>query len=301
MDSSGKPGIVALAPQIEGIENVSFNDFTIGVDITGAAQANNTYQWSDNFSKVTGKHMFKFGASVHLDQVNINPECHVQRLFPFSGHRDRIGFRGLPARYRQQLRPGRLARRFYLRNDTPACIAQDSWQRSAQSDAQLRLALGPAAAMAREIQPVADAGSADSSRWSIPARPPGWSSPATRGIPDTLAPAGHTNFAPRVGLAYAPGAKTSVRASYGALLHRHRRPVGGHHERQSALRLRLRQLRAAAVSTPFITAASGQDVGQRFPEPIPTTGASATNPNASRRLVAVPADHRRAFVLPSAT
>jgi hypothetical protein len=34
-------------------------------------------------------------------------------------------------------------------------------------------------------------------------------------------------------------------------------------------------------ATPFITAASGQDVGQRFPEPIPTTVASARNPNNS--------------------
>src|SRR5262249_7124091 len=75
VDSSGRPGIVALAPQIEGVENVAFNDFTIGVDTTGVMQTNNTYQWSDSFSKVAGKHMVKFGANVHYDQVNINPDA----------------------------------------------------------------------------------------------------------------------------------------------------------------------------------------------------------------------------------
>jgi hypothetical protein len=34
-------------------------------------------------------------------------------------------------------------------------------------------------------------------------------------------------------------------------------------------------------SNPFVTAASGQSVGQRFPEPIPAFGASAANPNSS--------------------
>jgi hypothetical protein len=85
VDASGKPGIVALSPSIEGIENVSFNDFTIGVDITGVAQANNTYQWSDDFSKVAGKHTFKFGAGIHYDQVNINPNAMYNGSFLFQG------------------------------------------------------------------------------------------------------------------------------------------------------------------------------------------------------------------------
>ena len=34
-------------------------------------------------------------------------------------------------------------------------------------------------------------------------------------------------------------------------------------------------------ATPFVTASSGQNVGQRFPEPIPASGASAANPNNS--------------------
>ena len=36
-------GIVALAPQIEGIENVTFTSYTIGTPVTNLTQANNTF------------------------------------------------------------------------------------------------------------------------------------------------------------------------------------------------------------------------------------------------------------------
>ena len=67
VDEQGNPGIVPLAPEIEGIENLAFNDFTIRVNITGVVQANNTYQLTDNFSKVAGRHLMKFGAKLPLE------------------------------------------------------------------------------------------------------------------------------------------------------------------------------------------------------------------------------------------
>src|SRR5262249_4956019 len=39
----GTSGIVPLAPAIEGVENIVFNSFTMGVPVTNLAQANNTY------------------------------------------------------------------------------------------------------------------------------------------------------------------------------------------------------------------------------------------------------------------
>ena len=47
---AGTLGIVPLNKSIEGIENVAFNDFTIGVDVTGERQVNNTFQWTDNLT-----------------------------------------------------------------------------------------------------------------------------------------------------------------------------------------------------------------------------------------------------------
>jgi len=127
VDAAGTPGIVPLSPQIEGIENVAFNDFTIGVDTTGAVQANNTFQWSDNFSKVTGKHIVKVGASIHYDQVNINPDATYNGSFLFQGTETGSDFAdfllGIPSSYAQGD-----SQAFYLRNKYVGLYGQDSWQ-----------------------------------------------------------------------------------------------------------------------------------------------------------------------------
>ena len=205
---------MALAPQIEGIENVAFNDFTIGVDTTGVTQANNTWQWSDNFSKVTGKHMLKFGAGIHHDQVNINPDATYNGSFLFQGTETGSDFAdfllGIASSYAQAD-----SRSFYLRNKYVGLYAPGQLAGAAQPDDQLRLALGFAAAMAREVQPDADARpGAAVGGLSRRAGGPGFSQ-ATRGFPTLWRPAEYTNFAPRIGVAYSPATKTSVRAGYG--------------------------------------------------------------------------------------
>ena len=127
VDGSGNPSIYALAPQIEGIENVSFNDFTLGVDTTGLKEANNTFQVSENFSKVMGTHVLKVGAGFHIDQVNINPDATYNGAFSFTGAETGSDFAdfllGIPSSYAQG---DSLA--FYLRDKYVGIYAQDSWR-----------------------------------------------------------------------------------------------------------------------------------------------------------------------------
>src|SRR5208283_2711219 len=85
VEGAGTLGIVPLDPKIEGIENVSFNNYTFGVDTTGETQVNNTYQGTDNFSKVIGKHSLKVGGGLHFDQVNVNPDAVFNGSFQFEG------------------------------------------------------------------------------------------------------------------------------------------------------------------------------------------------------------------------
>ena len=279
VDGAGKVGIVALAPQLEGIENVSFNDFTVGVDITGVAQANNTYQWSDDFSRVVGKHMFKFGAAVHLDQVNINPNAMYNGSFLFQGTETGSDFAdfllGIASSYAQGD-----SRRFYLRNKYAGLYAQDSWR--VRSNLTLNYGLRwdllpPWREKYNQLQTLVRG----EQSVVYPGAPRGLVFPGDPGIPDTLAPASHTNFAPRVGLAYAPGAKTSVRAAYGLFYTAIEGLSAGIMSANPPYGYDYDSFAPPLFATPFTTAASGQDVGQRFPEPIPTTVASAKNPNAS--------------------
>ena len=63
------------APQFEGVENITFPTFVMGVPITNLTQVNNTYYLSDGLSRVIGAHTLKFGGQFHIDQVNEHPNA----------------------------------------------------------------------------------------------------------------------------------------------------------------------------------------------------------------------------------
>ncbi len=52
--ASGAPSILPQRAGIVGVENVIFNNFIIGSTITGLNQTDNTFEYRDNFSHVTG-------------------------------------------------------------------------------------------------------------------------------------------------------------------------------------------------------------------------------------------------------
>jgi hypothetical protein len=291
-DAAGAPGIVALDPKIEGIENVSFNDFTIGVDTTGVVQANNTYQWSEDFSKVAGKHTLKLGAMMHFDQVNINPNPIYNGAFLFQGTETGSDFAdfllGIASSYSQGD-----SNAFYLRNEYAGIYGQDSWQARPGLTINYGVRwdlLPPWREKYNQIQ------TAELGQQSVvyPGAPAGLVFPGDPGVPQTLSPAGYRNFAPRLGLAYSPGAtdgwlgklgggpgKTSVRAGYGIFYTAIEGLSAGIMSANPPYGYDYNSFAPPLFETPFVTAASGQSVGQRFPEPIPASGASAARPNTA--------------------
>jgi hypothetical protein len=277
VDGSGNPGIVALAPQIEGIENVSFNEFTIGTDITGVAQANNLFQLSDNFSKVVRKHTLRFGAGIHYDQVNINPNATYNGSFLFQGTETGSDFAdfvlGIASSYTQGD-----SQSFYLRNRYFGLYGQDSWRARPNLTINYGLRwdlLPPWREKYNQIQTLVPG----EQSVVYPGAPAGLVFPGDPGIPDTLAPARDTNFGPRIGLAYSPNSKTSVRAGYGVFYTAIEGLSAGIMSANPPYGYSYTSVAPPLFATPFITAASGQDVGQRFPEPIQAHGASARYPD----------------------
>ncbi len=92
-------GIFPLAPSTEGIENIAFNSFTMGLPITNLKQANNTYALNDNFSRVMGDHSLKAGFEATYEQVNVNPDAIFNGIVHFSRTGNRVRFRRLPDRH----------------------------------------------------------------------------------------------------------------------------------------------------------------------------------------------------------
>jgi Carboxypeptidase regulatory-like domain/TonB dependent receptor-like, beta-barrel len=292
VEGPGTLGIVPLDPKIEGVENVVLNDFTFGVNVTGETQVNNTYQWTDNFSKVLGKHTLKVGGGFHLDQININPDAVYNGSFQFEGTETGSDFAdfllGVASYYRQGD-----SKNFYLRNKYVGLYGQDSWQVRPNLTLNYGLRwdlLPPWNEKYNQLQTLV----LGQESVVYPGAPQGLVFPGDPGIPRTLAPAKYTNFAPRVGLAYSPSfekgllgsifggsGKTSMRAGYGVFYTAFEGLSGGimsanppyGYDYDSST------LGPPLFATPFVAAATGKSLGQPFPSPIPAYGASATNPN----------------------
>jgi hypothetical protein len=289
----GTLGIVPLNTSIEGIENVSFNDFTFGVDTTGERQVNNTYQGTESLSKVLGKHTLKFGANYHLDQVNINSNSINNGAFVFQGSETGLDFAdfliGVASTYEQGDASG-----FYLRNRYVGLYAQDSWQ--VRNNLTLNYGvrwdmLPPWHEKYNQLQTFV----LGQQSKVYPGAPEGMVFPGDKGVASSLTPTRWANFAPRIGMVYSPSrtggwtgwlfggpGKSSVHAGYGIFYTAFEglsagimsacAPYGYDYDSTSGRPL---------FNEPFVSASTGSSNGQPFPSPIPAFGASVSHPNTS--------------------
>src|SRR5580658_1753109 len=287
------PGIVALSPKTEGVESVNFNNFSIGTNTNELKQVNNTFQSSDNFSKVAGTHTITAGAQFHYDQVNVDPIAQLNGNFIFYGSETGIDFAdfllGIPSQYNQsQLQP------FYGRNKYIGLYAQDGWRIRKNLTLNYGLRWDRIEPWYEKYNQIA---TFEPGRQSVvfPGAPSGILFPTDPGVPRTLAPAGNLDFAPRIGLAYSPEAdkdsllgkilggpgKTSVRASYGMFYTAIEALTIGIMSANAPYGTTYTSSAPPLFATPFVTAANGQNVGQYFPVQLAPLNTTASHPDAS--------------------
>ncbi len=124
---AGTPGITVQAPQYEGVQNIVFPSFIMGVPITNTIQWNNTLYLSDSLSKVIGAHTLKFGGEFHADQVNEHPNATFNGTFNILGTETGSAFAdfllGVPSNFTQST-----GQPFYLRNRYAGAFFEDSWR-----------------------------------------------------------------------------------------------------------------------------------------------------------------------------
>jgi hypothetical protein len=289
----GTAGIVPLDPAREGVENIVFNSFSLGTNANELKQVNNTFQLIDNFSKVTGRHTIKFGAEFHYDQINTNPIAQFNGSFLFTGSETGSDFAdfllGVPSQYNQsQLQP------FYGRNTYWGLFAQDSW--NVRSNLTLYYGL-----RWDRIEPWYELNNGISTfepgKKSVvyPGAPPGILFPGDPGVSRTLAPPGNLDFAPRLGLAYSPGAregtllgkifggpgKSSIRAGFGVYYTSIEALTIGILAGNAPFGLTYSSPAPPLFATPFITASTGQMQSQPFPAQLAAGKATSSNPNTN--------------------
>jgi hypothetical protein len=290
--ASGAPSIVALAPQNEGVENLVFNNFSTGTNTNELKQANNTFQWLDNFSKVVGRHTMKLGGEFHYDQVNVNPIAQFNGNFLFTGSETGLDFAdfllGIASQYNQsQLNP------FYGRNKYAGAYGQDSWRAKPNLTLNYGLRWDRIEPWYEKYNQIS---TTERGRQSVvfPGAPAGILYPTDPGVRRTLAPPGD-EFSPRMGAVYAPNVradkllgklmggpgKTSLRAGFGM-----------YYTAIEALTIGVLAANAPYGTTysspappqfadPFITASNGENLGQYFPVTFAPLNSSSSHPDSS--------------------
>ena len=283
-------GIVPLSPQTEGVENVVFNNFSIGTNTNQLQQTNNTYQWLDNFSKVAGTHTFKTGAEFHFDQVNTHAIAQFNGSFLFFGSQTGSDFAdfllGAPTQYNQsQLQP------FYGRNKYLGLYAQDSWRLRPNLTLNYGLRWDRIEPWYEKYNQVA---TLEPGKQSVvfPTAPAGILFPTDPGVPRTLAPPGNKDFAPRIGVVYSPSSDadsflgkilgapghTSLRAGFGTFYTAIEALTIGVLSANAPYGTTYTSPTPPLFATPFISASTGQG-SQYFPVNLAPLNSSASHPD----------------------
>ncbi len=246
--SNPSAGITANIPGRMGVPFITASGgFVIGNNFEGELpQIGNTFQWTDNYSKIIGNHSTKFGVDVRRDRFdqflyyNINGDFSFQSNAANPSGND-VGaaysnnasnpypnyFLGAPTSYSQGAAQGE-----NIRNTALYLYAQDSWKlksnvtlnyglrwelntpyydtqnriqtfRPGQNTTQYPCWLSATSATALGTTP-GDCGPNSANNAYFPT---GLVFPGDKGVPNGLTSTYYNAFAPRIGLAWSPGAK----------------------------------------------------------------------------------------------
>jgi hypothetical protein len=279
------PGYTQYMPQVS-LSQIGLN---IGVPTLNTFQPDTTYMASDVFTKVSGKHTWKFGGEFRYLMVNERNYASPNGQFTFDGSvtgSDMADFllgatcNSCGAAYVQAAKQVLDSRTRY-----GGAFIQDSWK--VKSNLTLNLGLRWEVSMPwYDWQGKIQTFVPGQQSTVFPLAPTGLVFPGDGGIPKTLAPTKYDNFGPRLGLAYSPGftdgilgkifggpGKTSIRAAYG-LYYTSVEDLNLFYEVADApFGLYWQSPTSVLFDQPFLTRQSGQSLGQRFPYTLPIPGA----------------------------
>jgi hypothetical protein len=277
-------GVFQLSTQYQNWPVLFLNNFSLGAPGSIVSQYNNTYQVQDDFTKVIGTHTLKFGGSYHWDQILIaHPNNASNGGFGFSGSETGSDFAdmliGAPDFFFQGSPASLALRGYYL-----GAYAEDSWRATPNLTLNygVRWEVDPYWKDSNHRNPVNLLGRQST---YFPNAPRGLVFPGLDpGVPSRMAYTRWNDFGPRFGFAYSPHASTgflhavlgdhgmsSIRGGFG----QYYTNIEGANTFNFAAppwALFYQSPAPPLFDAPFITRASGQNLGQRFPVPPVTAG-----------------------------
>jgi Carboxypeptidase regulatory-like domain len=293
--ASKAPGIVPLVPSLEGVPEIDFNDFVIGVPSRPNGLIENVYQVSDNYSKIIGTHSLKFGGQFHYNQLEEDLIDNVSNGNFFFGSNfngdpsetgsDFVDFLlGAPSQFVQGQSYPSYGRNFYM-----GLYGQDSWRVKSNLTFNYGLRYDVSAPWHVKYNQFQTLIPGEQSV-VFPGSPAGWVFPGDPGVPTTLAPTRWNNFAPRLGLAYSFGdhdgmlgkilgkpGSTSVRVGWG-LFYTTFEGATDFNEIGDAPFGNYTGQTQPSFAAPFTNRAAGTSIDNFFPVTQPPLHFSAKNP-----------------------
>ncbi|HEY7212275.1 MAG TPA: carboxypeptidase regulatory-like domain-containing protein [Bryobacteraceae bacterium] len=284
----GTLGIIPSGPANfpETVPPIYFNSFSIGVPTLTTVQPNNTWLFSDGFSKVVGSHSLKFGGEFRYLQINERNTCAPNGDFTFDGSETGVDFAdfllGAPVSYNQCSQQFLDSRTRY-----GAAYVQDSYK--IKPNLTFNYGLRWEVSMPwYDTQGKIETIVPGLQSTVFPTAPTSWVVPGDPGIPSTLAPTRYNNFAPRAGLAYSPDfhdgflakltggpGKTSIRAAFGVYYTSVEDLNLFYEVGDAPFGLYWVSPEPVTFDQPFLTRSSGNSQTQRFPFTLPIPGSPA--------------------------
>ena len=265
----------------------------MGVPITNLTQVNNTYYVSDGLSRVLGTHTLKLGAQFHIDQVNEHPNATFNGTFNINGTETGDPYAdfllGTPEQLHAILRPALLSAQ-----SLPRPVRAGQLASAQRPHHQRGPALGRHHTLVGKIQSTSDLGRREHNRRSIPEplrdcwlpailafRRPS-PRPATKTSPRASAsPTLQSSTRVFGAKSSEPNGQSSIRASYGLFYTAFQGLSAGIMYAVPPFGFNYLSPAPPLFATPFITAATGFNNGQRFPFPFPSHNVSVSNPDNS--------------------
>jgi len=288
-------GIAAINPALEGVPSFVFNNYSFGLPQDALRQYNNTYQVIDNFTKIIGTHTLQFGADFHYDQINERNYDDANGAYTFDGSETGLDFAdyliGAPVNFTQASQQLLDSRDKYF-----GVYAQDSWRARPTLTVNYGLRyeiMTPWYDTQNKLETVIPGEQSQ----TFPTAPKGLVVPGDPGVPRTLAPIRYTNFAPRIGFAYAPDTtegllgkllggpgKSSIRVGYGIFYSAIEDATGFVEVGDAPYGLYYSSPEPTLLASPFIDRGTGfsqVSAGPKFPFTFPPANASPKNPDTS--------------------
>lgn len=291
---NGAPGIYVGTPSVEGVPEIDFNNFVIGVPSRPNQLVENIYQVLDNYSKVMGTHTVKFGGQYHYNQLeeNLSNVANGNYFFGtnFNGGNSETGsdfvdfLLGAPSSYVQGQSYPSYGRNFYF-----GAYLQDSWRIKSNLTFNYGFRYDVSAPWHEKFNEIQTLIPGEQSI-VFPGSPAGWVFPGDPGVPSSLAPTRWNNMAPRLGLAYSFGdhegmlgkvlgkpGTTSIRAAWG-MFYTTFEGATDFNEIGDAPFGNYTGQYASTFAAPFTNRATGVSITNLFPAPPPVKGFSPSNP-----------------------